>query len=107
MATQKKEVVLQPLLLNIPEVAESLRLSRAKVYRLIYYEGLPVVHFGRSVRVSVIALKGWLEQVCKLTMRPNTYKQYYSTVHHHLIPAFGHIKLQRLTTEQVQAFYAQ
>jgi site-specific recombinase XerC len=40
-------------------------------------------------------------------MRPNTYKQYYSNVHHHLIPAFGHIKLQRLTTEQVQAFYAQ
>jgi excisionase family DNA binding protein len=57
--------VLQPLLLNIPEVAESLRLSRAKVYRLIYYEGLPVVHFGRSVRVSVIALQDWIEQRAK------------------------------------------
>jgi excisionase family DNA binding protein len=60
-----KRTVLQPLLLNIPEVAESLRLSRAKVYRLIYYEGLPVVHFGRSVRVSVIALQEWLEQRAK------------------------------------------
>jgi excisionase family DNA binding protein len=53
---------MQPLLLSIPEVAESLRLSRAKVYRLIYYEGLPVVHFGRAVRVSVIALRQWIEQ---------------------------------------------
>ena len=65
MAIQKKEVVLQPLLLSIPEVAESLRLSRAKVYRLIYYEGLPVVHFGRSARVSVIALQEWIEQRAK------------------------------------------
>ncbi len=62
MAIQKKEVMLQPLLLSIPEVAESLRLSRAKVYRLIYYEGLPVVHFGRSARVSVSSLRAWLEQ---------------------------------------------
>jgi excisionase family DNA binding protein len=57
--------VLQPMLLSIPEVCESLRLSRAKVYRLIYYEGLPVVHFGRAVRVSVIALQAWIEQRAK------------------------------------------
>jgi excisionase family DNA binding protein len=51
-----------PLLLSIPEVARSLRLSRAKVYRLIYYEGLPVLHFGRAARVSVIALQEWIER---------------------------------------------
>jgi integrase len=51
-------------------------------------------------------LERWLEQVCKLTMRPNTYRQYYSTVHHHLIPSLGHIRLQKLTTEKVQAFCA-
>ena len=45
-------LLVQPLLLRIPEVAVSLQLSRAKVYRLIYDEGLPVVHFGRAVRVS-------------------------------------------------------
>jgi excisionase family DNA binding protein len=60
-STGKRSEV-QPLLLDIPEVCESLRLSRAKVYRMIYYEGLPVVHFGRSVRVSVIALQEWVEQ---------------------------------------------
>lgn len=57
-----KRAVLQPLLLNIPEVAASLRLSRAMVYKLIDVEGLPVVRFGRSVRVSVIALQEWVEQ---------------------------------------------
>ena len=63
--SNSKRMVLQPLLLDIPQVCESLRLSRAKVYRLIYYEGLPVVHFGRSVRVSVIALQEWVEQRAK------------------------------------------
>ena len=64
MARQKqaRAAVISPLFLSIPEVCESLRLSRAKVYRLIYYEGLPVVHFGRSARISVIALQQWIEQ---------------------------------------------
>ncbi len=63
--SDNKRAALQPLMLDIPEVAESLRLSRAKVYRLIYYEGLPVVHFGRSARVSVVALQEWIEQRAK------------------------------------------
>ena len=62
MVRQKKEVVLQPLLLSIPEAAAVLRLSRTKVYALIDVEGLPVKRFGRSVRVSVIALQEWLER---------------------------------------------
>lgn len=52
-------------------------------------------------------LERWLEQVCKLTMRPNTYKQYRSVVHHHLVPSLGYIKLQKLTPEKIQTFYAQ
>lgn len=52
-------------------------------------------------------LERWLEQVCKLTMRPNTYKSYRSAIHHHLIPALGHIKLQKLTIGDLQAFYAE
>ena len=65
MTKQKQRAVISPLFLSIPEVCESLGLSRAKVYRLIYYEGLPVVHFGRAVRVSVIALQEWIEQRAK------------------------------------------
>ena len=58
--SMRGQVMVQPLLLRIPEVAESLRLSRAKVYELIAVEHLPVVRFGRAVRVSVIALEAWL-----------------------------------------------
>ena len=61
----KKSETVVPLCLSIPEVCQSLRLSRAKVYRLIYYEGLPVVHFGRAVRVSVSALESWLADRAK------------------------------------------
>jgi integrase len=52
-------------------------------------------------------LERWVEQICKLTMRPNTYKAYRSAVNCHLIPSLGHIKLQRLTVEHVQAFFAE
>jgi excisionase family DNA binding protein len=62
MGTHKKETVRQPLLLNIPEVCMSLRLSRAKVYQLIEFEELPVVRFGRAVRVSTKALEAWIER---------------------------------------------
>ena len=53
---------LQPLLLNIPQVARMLSLSRTKVYELIETEGLPVMRFGRAVRVSLTALQRWLDQ---------------------------------------------
>lgn len=62
MATYKKEATQHSLLLTIPEAAVSLRLSRAKVYQLIYFEGLPVVRFGRAVRVSAKALEQWIER---------------------------------------------
>ena len=54
-----------------------------------------------------VHLERWLEQVVKLTMRPNTYKMYRSTIRCHLVPALGHIKLQKLTIGDLQAFYAE
>lgn len=65
MEKQRKEVMVQPLLLNIPEVCKSLRLSRAKVYDLISFEGLPVVRFGRAVRVPHASLQQWIDQRMK------------------------------------------
>ncbi len=53
---------LQPLLLNVPQVATLLGLSRTKVYELIATEGLPVLKFGRAVRVSFKALQQWLDR---------------------------------------------
>ena len=61
MRKRKQESVVEPLLLSIPQVCKSLSLGRTKVYELIEGEALPVVRFGRSVRVSVIALQQWIE----------------------------------------------
>ncbi len=57
-----KRTLAQPLLLSIPDVAASLGLGRSKVYELIAKEGLPVIRFGRSVRVSATSLQKWVEQ---------------------------------------------
>ncbi len=57
-----KKVPSPPLLLSVPEVAKTLGLGRTKVYELIAAEGLPVVRFGRAVRVSVASLQHWIEQ---------------------------------------------
>ena len=61
METAKKMSV-SPLLLSVPEVARLLGLGRTKVYELIATEGLPVVRFGRAVRVSVASLQQWVER---------------------------------------------
>ncbi len=53
---------IQPMLLNISQVARALGLSRGKVYQLIYHENLPVIPFGRALRVSPQSLQRWLEQ---------------------------------------------
>jgi len=53
-------LVMQPLLLTIGQVAQVLNFSRSKVYELINVGELPVLRFGKSVRVRVSALEVWL-----------------------------------------------
>jgi len=60
-----------------------------------------------SQQLLKVYLENWLEQVYRPTVRPNTYKQFRSIVYHHLIPAFGHIAVQKLRAEKIQAYYAQ
>ena len=50
----------QPLLLNVQQVCKMLSLSRTMVYKLIQVEGLPVVRFGKAIRVSPDSLQRWL-----------------------------------------------
>src|SRR5436305_15211450 len=38
-----------------------------------------------------VYLENWIEQAYKPTVKLNTYVQYRSIVHHHLVPAFGNI----------------
>lgn len=52
----------QPLLLTIPEVARTLRISRAKAYVLVRRNVLPSVLVGRSKRVSIATLQRWIEE---------------------------------------------
>lgn len=52
-------------------------------------------------------LERWLEQVYKPSVKVSSYNQYRSVVRRHLVPGLGHVPLQKLTPEKVQAFYAQ
>ncbi len=63
MGKQKQEESQTPLqpLLNIADVCKVLNLSRPKIYDLIG-EGLPIIRFGRAVRVSPTSLQRWLAQ---------------------------------------------
>jgi len=54
-------LVMQPLLLTVPQVAQVLNMGRSKVYELITVGDLPVLRFGKSVRVRVSALERWLD----------------------------------------------
>src|SRR5438876_8385511 len=56
-------------------------------------------------------LKAYLEQWLEQVYRPSgqsvgTYNMYRIVIQKHIIPSLGHIRLQRLTPQQVQAFYA-
>ncbi|HEX4203370.1 MAG TPA: site-specific integrase [Ktedonobacteraceae bacterium] len=51
-------------------------------------------------------LEYWLENVEKPTIELGTYFNNRIIVHKHLIPGLGHIKLQKLTAQQVQTFYS-
>lgn len=48
--------------MTIKEACAFLRVPRSSFYRLIEREGLPVLHFGRAVRVSRPHLQAWLAQ---------------------------------------------
>jgi len=62
MVQEIKQDSVQPLLLTIPQVMKTLRLGRTMIYNLIDKEGLPVLHFGRAVRVSYASLQEWIKQ---------------------------------------------
>lgn len=50
-------------------------------------------------------LTDWLENTHRRRLRPRTYERYREALYLHIIPSLGHIQLQKLTAQQVQAFY--
>jgi len=51
-------------------------------------------------------LEHWMEDVHKPNIRLSSYRRYGVFLNKHILPAIGHIQLQKLTAQQVQAFYA-
>ena len=54
------DVTQQPLL-TVDQAAKQLGLGRTKTYELINNEGLPVIRFGKSVRINPVSLQEWLK----------------------------------------------
>jgi integrase len=52
-------------------------------------------------------LERWLEEVHKPTIKLNSYIRYRSILDKHILPALGHISLQKLAPHQVQSLYTQ
>jgi integrase len=51
-------------------------------------------------------LDHWLEEVHKPNIKQGSYVVYRIKIDKHILPALGHVQLQKLTAQQVQAFYA-
>lgn len=50
------------LLITVEDAAKLLKIGKTKMYELIRNEGLPVVRFGKTVRIDVNDLQAWLEK---------------------------------------------
>jgi excisionase family DNA binding protein len=53
-------IQLQPLLIDVDTVAVVLSMGRTKIYELIAREELPVLRFGKAVRVYLPELQAWI-----------------------------------------------
>ena len=50
-------------------------------------------------------LEQWFEDVQKPTLRPSSIERYQFCIYKHILPALGHVQLQKLTAQQIQSFY--
>lgn len=58
-----------PVIWTVHEVAEYLRMSEAKVYRLVKDQQLPVVRIGKTWRFRKDLLDEWLNRCTESSMR--------------------------------------
>ena len=57
------------MILNVRDVAGYLRMSEAKVYRLVKEGGLPVVRIGKTWRFRKDLLDDWLSQGAESSLK--------------------------------------
>jgi integrase len=67
-----------------------------------YQQGMLVVGPQQTVKQY---LEHWLENVHKPTIRVGSYLVYRTILNNHILPQLGHIKLNKLTPEQVESLY--
>lgn len=65
-------------------------------------QGKLVANSSQTVEQFIV---DWLENTHRRKVRPRTYERYREAVHLHIVPALGHIQLQKLTAQHVRAFY--
>ena len=53
---------MERLTLSVPEAAEILGLSRARMYELVKSEGFPSISVGKRILVSAKGLDRWVEE---------------------------------------------
>ncbi len=47
----------------------------------------------------------WFDEVQKPDLRESSIQRYENCIYKHILPALGHIELQKLTAQQIQSFY--
>src|SRR5450759_5036213 len=47
----------------------------------------------------------WFDEVQKPNLRDSAIERYENCIYKHILPALGHIELQKLTAQHVQSFY--
>ncbi|MGN0525187.1 helix-turn-helix domain-containing protein [Eubacterium sp.] len=57
----------QKLTLSVPEAAEIIGLSTARMYQVVRMEGFPAVHIGKRIFVSVKGLEQWIDKQAGVT----------------------------------------
>jgi excisionase family DNA binding protein len=62
MHKESQVVVVNPAIMTVKEVAEYLRMSEAKVYRLVKEGALPVVRIGKTWRFRKDLLDEWIKE---------------------------------------------
>jgi excisionase family DNA binding protein len=67
--TAKPTKTVDPVIWTVRDVAEYLRISEAKVYRLVKEQRLPVVRIGKTWRFRKDLLEAWLNECTKLSMK--------------------------------------
>jgi integrase len=77
-----------------------------KLTALLHDQQRGMLATGPNVSVQEY-LENWLENSHKPTVRLSTYLNYQKLLRNYLIPGLGKITLQKLSPQQVQAFYSQ